>query len=264
MSDYDLLGNIAIIKSEIKGRLKTKNEKEEEARELLRKPGIKGVFEKSTNVHGRLRTIKPKHVLGEKSLIAEYKENNCIFNFNIGTCYFSPRLANERQLISEKIGMNDKLLVMFAGVGVYPIILYKYKRPIKIVGIELGRDCCKYFKENLKLNKIPVDKIDVIQGDVKKKINKEFIKTYGKFDVVIMARPNLKETFLKAGLLCCRKNTRLFYYGFCKDDEIKQLMYDLENEAKSVKRKIRIKSYKEAGEIAPYKHRYRIEIDVLN
>jgi tRNA G37 N-methylase Trm5 len=38
---------------------------------------------------------------------------------------------------------------MFAGIGVYPIVIYKYKRPMKIVGIELGRECCKYFKENL-------------------------------------------------------------------------------------------------------------------
>jgi len=256
MADYDILGNIAIIKSE----RKTKEEKLKQAEELLKKPGIKTVLEKATNVHGRLRTIKTKYILGRRNLIAEHRENASLFKFNVETCYFSPRLSNERQLISEKIKSKDKVLVMFAGVGVYPIIIYKYSKPKKIIGIELGKECCKYFKENLKINKIPENKIEVIQGDVKKKVNKNL----GKFDVVIMARPNLKETFLKYGLEVSKKSTRLFYYGFCKDTELNQLIEKLKSEADKLKRKIKIIETVPAGEIAPYKHRYRIEIKVLN
>ena len=180
---YDILGNIAVLK----GEGKTRKEIFKEAEELLEKPGISTVLEKATNVKGRLRTIKTKYLLGKKTLIAEHKENMSVFHFNVESCYFSPRLANERQRISEKIGMSDRVLVMFAGVGVYPIVIYKYKKPLKIVGVELGRECCRYFKENLALNRIPAGKIEIIQGDVKKKVN----ASLGKFDVVIMARPNL-------------------------------------------------------------------------
>ena len=255
MADYDILGNIAIIKSE----RKTKEQKLKQAEELLKKPGIKTILEKASNVHGRLRTIKTKHILGKKNLIAEHKENACLFKFNIKTCYFSPRLSNERQLIAKKIKSKDSVLVMFAGIGIYPIIIYKYSKPKKIIGIELGKECCKYFKENLKLNRIPEDKIEIIQGDVKKKVNKNL----GKFDVVIMARPNLKETFLKYGLEVSKKGTKLFYYGFCRDSEINNLIKTLELEAKKLKRKIKIIETIPAGEIAPYKHRFRIEIKVL-
>lgn len=256
MSDYDIVGNIAIMK----GEGKTKKEKLAEAKELLKKPGIETVLEKATNVKGRLRTIKTKHVLGKKNLIACHKENACVFHFNVETCYFSPRLANERQIISQKINMNDRVLVMFAGVGAYPIVIYKYKRPLKIIAVEIGKECCRYFKENLILNKILNGRIEIMQGDVKRKVNSKL----GKFDVVIMARPNLKESFLKYGLSVCKKATKLFYYGFCKDDKIDEMAEELLLESKKLKRKLKIKGIVPAGEIAPYKHRYRIEIEVLN
>lgn len=255
MADYDILGNIAIIK----GEGKTEEEKLKEAEELLKRGNVKTVLEKVTNVRGRLRTIKTKHVLGKKNLIAEHKENGCRFKFNVETCYFSPRLSNERQLIASKIKKKDKVLVMFAGVGAYPIVIYKYSKPVKIIGIEIGKECCKYFKENLKLNKISEKKIEIIQGNVKKKIDKKL----GKFDVVVMARPNLKDTFLKYGLVSSKKGTRIFYYGFCRDDEVNAVTKELENEAIKLKRKIKIINIAAAGEIAPYKHRYRIEMKVV-
>ncbi|MDP2925224.1 MAG: hypothetical protein Q8N99_02515 [Nanoarchaeota archaeon] len=259
MADYDILGNIAIIK----GEKKAKKQKLEEAKELLKRPGIKTVLEKGTNVKGRLRTIKPIHLKGERNLIALHKENNCTFKFNVSSCYFSPRLSNERQNLAKKIKNTDKVLVMFAGVGAYPIVIYNYSRPEKIVGVEIGRECCKYFKENLRINKVIEGKIDIIQGDVKKKINKDFIKKYGEFDIVIMARPNLKDSFIEQGLLACKKGGTIIYYGFCKDEDIKEMIQNLEREIETFNRQVDVKYYCPAGEIAPYKHRYRIEMEIL-
>ncbi|MBD3252975.1 hypothetical protein GF386_04540 [Candidatus Pacearchaeota archaeon] len=251
MASADILGNIAIIKES------TRKKELAQARELIKKPGVKTVLATVGNVRGRLRTIKTRHVMGEKNLVADYKENNCRFRFNIETCYFSSRLAGERKLIAGKIRMKDSVLVMFAGVGVFPIVIYKLSKPKKIVGIEIGKECCRYFRENLKLNKIPEEKIELVQGDVKK-------KTGGKFDVVIMARPNLKESFLKWGLKASKKNTRLFYHAFCNIDEIKEVSEKLVREAKELGRKIKIREIVKSGDIAPYKFRFRIEFRVLD
>ncbi|MGV8151719.1 MAG: hypothetical protein ACP5OG_01435 [Candidatus Nanoarchaeia archaeon] len=259
MADYDVIGDIAIIKSECNGVKKTKKEKLKQAQELLKKPNIKTVLEKSSNVHGRLRTINAKYVAGEKKFIAFHKENNCTFKLDVRTCYFSPRLAQERKIIAEKIKSSQRVLVMFAGVGAYPIVLYKYAKPMEVVAIELGRECTKYFKENMKLNKISEEKMRVIQGDVNKKITKEL----GKFDVVLMPRPNLKPSFLKSALIASKKATRIYYYGFSADEEVENMTLELEKEAKTLKRKIKITAKSKAGDIAPYKHRYRIDIDVL-
>jgi len=229
MADYDLVGNIAVIK----GEGKTAKKKLEQAKDLMKRPCVKTVVEKVGNVKGRLRTIGVKHILGEKNLIADYKENECKFKFNVESCYFSSRLSGERKLIAEKIKSKDKVLVMFAGVGVYPIVIYKHAHPLKVVGVELGRDCCKWFKENLKLNKVAKDRIEIVQGDVKKKIGDE------KFDVVVMARPNLKESFLEWGLKACDKNSKLFYYGFCNIDEIDDLVKELIKEGEGLGRKLK-------------------------
>jgi tRNA G37 N-methylase Trm5 len=79
-----------------------------------------------------------------------------------------------------------------------------------------------------------------------------------------MARPNLKDSFLKYGLSVCKKGSRIFYYGFCNISEKKKMVDDLINEAKSLKRKIKVLRVVKAGDTAPYKYRYRVEIRVLN
>ncbi|MBT4166337.1 methyltransferase [archaeon] len=253
MASYDLMGNIAVIKGE--GR--SAKEKLELAKKLIERPSVKTVVEKVGNVKGRLRTIGVKHILGEKNLIADYKENGCVFRFNVESCYFSPRLSGERKAIAEKVKKKDSVLVMFAGVGVFPIVISKFGKGSRIVGVEIGRDCCKWFEENLKLNK--VKNVEVVQGDVKKKIDGS-----EKFDVVVMARPNLKDSFLEWGLKGGKKGSKLFYYGFCNVDEIDDLVKGLVEEGKGFGRRLKVVEVVKAGDIAPYKFRYRIEYMFLN
>jgi tRNA G37 N-methylase Trm5 len=147
---------------------------------------------------------------------------------------------------------------MFSGIAAYPIVIYKTKKPNHITAIEISRECNKYAKENLKINKIPEDKITLIQGDVKKKIPKS------KFDVIMMTRPNLKTTFLEQALQVSKKGTKIFYHGFCHQDDLNKLKQELLDEANKLKRKIKITKTAKAGDIAPYKYRYRVEIKVLN
>jgi len=256
MAQYDLLGNISVIRAEDMN----KKEKLVLAKKLLERPSAKTVVEKVGDVKGRLRTIDTKHVLGEKNLIVELKENDCRFKFNVEDCYFSPRLSHERGLIAEKIKSKDRVLVMFAGMGVYPIVVYKKNKPKEIVSVELGKECCKWAKENLKLNKIPEGKIEVIQGDVKKKV----ISEMGKFDVILMPRPNLEDSFIESALKVSKKGTMIYYNGFCNVDGIDELVENLVEEAKNLGRKIKIINVLKAGDIAPYKFRYRIEMKVMN
>jgi len=255
MASYDIIGNIAIIRN----NKIDKKEKIKTAKGLLERPSIKTVVERVGNIKGRLRTINVKHLAGQKNLITIHKENNCQFKLNIETCYFSPRLSNDRKQIAKKIKRSDNVLVMFSGIGPYPIVFYKLAKPKQITSIEISRECNKYQKENLKLNKIPKDKIKLIPGDVKKKVT----KALGKFDIIMMARPNLKDTFLEQALLVSKKNTKIFYHGFCHKDNLKDLKTQLIDEAKKLKRKIKITKTEKAGDIAPYKFRYRIEIRVV-
>lgn len=256
MADYDIIGSIAIIKSEGK----TKAQKLKQAKELLKKNSIKTVLEKSTDIKGRLRTFKTKFIAGEKTKETTYRENDCKFKLNVETCYFSPRQGNDRKLIASKIKKKDDVLVMFSGISAYPIVIYKIKKPKSITAVEISRTCNKYAKINRELNKIPESAITLIQGDVKKQIP----KLKKKFDVIMMTRPNLKTTFLEQALKASKKGTRIFYHGFCHVDKLKELKQELLDEAKALRRKIKITKTAKAGDIAPFKYRWRIEIKVLN
>src|SRR3989344_1543300 len=234
MADYDIIGSIAIIKSEKDGYRKSKSQTLKEAQELLKRPHIKTVLQKATDVKGRLRTFKTKYLAGEKNLIAIHKENACLFKLNVETCYFSPRQATDRKNLAQTIKKKDRVLVMFAGIGAYPIVIKKLANPKYITAIEISKECTKYALENRKLNRIKEDELTIIQGDVKNKTPKE------KFDVIVMTRPNLKTTFLKPALSAAKKGTIIFYQGFSHEDMLLTLKQQLIDEAKTLKRKIKI------------------------
>jgi len=253
MANYDIIGNIAVLKTD---GMK-KKEIIKQAKGLLKKSNIHTVVGKAENIKGKLRVFKIKHLMGEKNLVADYKESGCRFKIDISKCYFSPRLGNDRLEIARKIDKKDKVLCMFSGVAPYPIIITKKSGCKNIVAIELGRECNKYARENIKLNKVE-DKIKLIQGDVRKRI-----KGLGKFDIIVMTRPNLKYSFLKEALSVAKKSTRIFYHGFCHEEDKEKMLDDLREEARNLKKKIKILKIKEIGDIAPFKHRYRIEMKVL-
>src|SRR3989344_3546216 len=150
MANYDVLGNIAIVKFD---KSANASGKKKIAFNLLKKnKSIRTVLDKTGKFSGRLRTLKTKYVLGEKTKEALYKENNCIFRFNVDTCYFSPRLAGERLEIAKMVKKNESVLVMCGGVAPYAIVVAKFSKAKRIVSVELGRDCSKYAKENVKRN----------------------------------------------------------------------------------------------------------------
>ena len=55
----------------------------------------------------------------------------------------------------------------------------------------------------------------------------------------------------------------IYYYDFCKNDEIENVVSRVKDEAKKAKKKIKILKVKKAGEIAPYKYRIRVDFKVL-
>ena len=183
---YDLFGNIAIVKFP---RKTPKKEKLLTAKSLLEQhKQISTVLEKSQKFSGRLRTQKTKFLVGEKTKEALYNENRCEFRLNVDTCYFSPRLSSERKEIAEQVKNNELVLVMFGGVAPFAVVIAKLAKPKKVVSVEISSACEKYARENVKRNKL--SNVEIIQGDVRKKIPAE------KFDRIIMARPNLKDSFL--------------------------------------------------------------------
>lgn len=253
---FNVLGNISIVNfpKDFKA-----SEKKKFAKKILKEnKAIKTVLEKSGKFKGRLRKMQTKYIAGEKTKEVLYRENNCVFRFNIDTTYFSPRLSNERKELASKIKKGQEVLVMFAGVAPLPIVIAKNSKAKLVISNELNREANKYAKLNIERNKLK-DQIKLVPGDIKRVAP----KLKKKFDVILMPRPQLKDTFLKQAFMLSKKGTRIYYYDFCKDDERNLIVEKIKHRAKEFKKKIKILNTKKAGEIAPYKVRCRIDFQVL-
>lgn len=256
---FNILGNIAIVNFSDNTLL---SDKKKFAKNILKNNKfIKTVLEKSGKFSGRLRKMQTKHLAGEKNKEILYKENNCSFRFNIDNTYFSPRLSNERKEIASFIKKDSEVLVMFAGVAPFSIVIAKNSNPHKVYSNELNKEANRYAGLNAELNKVR-DKIEFVNGDIKKvasKLNEE----KKSFDFIVMPRPNLKETFLEQAFILSKRGTKIYYYDFCKTDEIDSVIEKIKQEAKKYKKKIKIIKSKSAGETAPYKIRVRVDFEIL-
>jgi len=268
VNSYDLLGSVAIVRFPLDFK---KIEKKRFAEDLLKKQKvIKTVLEKQGKIKGRLRKISTNYIAGEKTKEVLYKENNCLFRFHIDKTYFSPRLSNERREIANKIRKGDKILVMFAGVAPLPIVIAKNSKAGKIISNEINQEANKYAKLNIELNKVK-NKVELLPGDIKRiaeKICKGGVNIRGtlmpsEFDVIAMPRPQLKDTFLEQAFKLSKKGTRIFYYDFCPVKEKEKIAEKIKLEAKKARKKIKILQIKNAGEIAPYKIRLRVDFKVV-
>ena len=256
---FSTLGNLAIINFPFNTK---QADKKKIAQEILNKnKSLKTVVEKSGIFKGRLRKMKTKHLAGEKTKEVLYKENGCVFRFNIDDTYFSSRLSNERKEIALQIKKNDEVLVMFAGVAPLPIVIAKNSKVKKVYSNELNRLANKYAELNIEKNKLK-DKVELIPGDIKR-VSEKLKKQKKKFDVIAMPRPQLKDSFLKQAFDLSKKGTIIYYYDFCKQDEIEIVIEKIKSEAKKARKKVKILNSKNAGELAPYKIRCRIDFKIV-
>lgn len=252
---FDSVGDIAII--EIPKELEKKEKTIAETLLNLFK-NIKTVAKKLGGHKGKYRTQKLKILAGEKKKITEYKENNIRLKLDVEKCYFSPRLSNERLRIAKQIKKNEKILVMFSGIGVYPIVFAKNSPAKEIYGIELNSVAHKYALENMILNKTS-DKVKLIKGDVQEKIKDIKIK----FDRILMPLPKQAENFLESAFLVSKKGTIIHFYTFSQQDKFKDAEKTIIEKCKKRQKKCKVLNIIKCGQSAPRKYRICIDFKVL-
>ncbi len=255
---YTIYGNIAVVNFPLDFKIK---DKKNFAKEILKlNKGVRTVLEKSEKFKGRLRKQKTSWILGDKTKEVLYRENGCEFRFNIDETYFSPRLSNERKEISSLMKKGEKVFVCFAGVSPFSIVIAKNSKVEKVYSNEINRKANEYGEINIKRNKVQ-EKVELVPGDIKR-VALKLVKEKKVFDVIVMARPQLKNTFLENIFPLTKKKTRVYYYDFCKEDEIDSKIQMVKEIAFKVKKKIKILNVKKAGEIGPFKFRIRIDFIV--
>lgn len=161
-TSFDTIGDIILFNEFPKQLIK----KEKLIANILLKQfnNIKVIAKKTGKYSGKYRLSKIKIIAGENRKETTHRENNCLINLDIEKCYFSSRLANERLRIAKQV-KNESVLVMFSGVGVYPLVISKNSKAKEIYAIEINPTAHEYAKHNIILNKSK--NIKLFFGDVK-------------------------------------------------------------------------------------------------
>jgi tRNA (guanine37-N1)-methyltransferase len=257
MANYDVIGNTVIVKFRREDRAADKKKFAEKF--MKEHKNVKTVLEKSGKFSGRLRTQATKFLAGEKTREALHRENGCEFRLNVDTCYFSPRLSTDRLEVAQMVKKGEKVLVMFGGVGPYAVVIGKHSKAARVVSVELGREPTRYARENVKRNKLG-GRVEAVGGDVRRRVPELDLETG--FDRIVMARPNLKDSFLDVAFRVLRKGGVIHYHGFYLEEDKEKMIEMIKAEAAKARRKVRILRVKKAGEIGTKKYRYRVDMKV--
>eukprot|EP01132_Coremiostelium_polycephalum_P010759 gene10759-13173_t len=137
---------------------------------LDKNPQVKTVLNKVGKIDTVFRTFKIEVLAGENDLIAEIKENECIFRFNFEEVYWNSRLQYEHWNLIKTFTQKDIICDMFAGVGPFAVPAAKVQRCI-VYANDLNPSSTKYMKENAKFNKVE-EKVSISNMDAR-----DFVKS---------------------------------------------------------------------------------------
>ena len=227
---------------------------------ILRKhKHIKTILRKKGEVSGDFRIADYEVIYGEETETV-VKEHGCRFIVDPTKVYYSVKLAGERERVARLVTEGEKVLVMFSGVGPYPIVIARLSKPSEVTGIELNPIAVEYFKKNVRLNKVE-NKVRVVEGDVR-----DILPVMEEeFDRILMPAPNTAESFVELLPGKIKRNGYIHYYTFAGEEEEESGILGRRITELFGKNDIdvRIVSIRRCGHFAPYVHRYVIDLEAV-
>jgi tRNA (guanine37-N1)-methyltransferase len=175
---------------------------------------VKSVLAKKSERFGEHRLRDYRLILGNPNTEIIHKESGCIFKLDPRVTYFSARESSERERICNQIKSPEEVLVLFSGVGPFPICIAKHKKDTKCTAIELNPDAHQYCLENIILNKVQ-GRVTALLGDVR-----EICPTLNmQFDRVLTPLPKGAHHFLDMTIPMVRSDGVLHFYHWAPDDD---------------------------------------------
>ncbi len=131
---------------------------------------IRSVWLAVAPVEGEYRLRKLIHLAGEKRTETTYREHGCVFKVDISRTYISPRLSFEHIRVAKLVNEGETVINMFAGVGLFSIIIARHARPRKVISIDINPDAYRLMVENVSLNRVE-GVVEPVLGDALKIID---------------------------------------------------------------------------------------------
>ncbi len=239
----EVVGSILIL--EIPEKLRKKERLIAEAYLRLLK-NIGTVVRKEKSHEGEFRLRKLKLLAGKNTKETLHRESGVLMHVHLEHAYFTPRLANERLRIARQVKKGEEILVMFSGVGPYPLILGKHSPAAGIYGIELNPLAHQYALKNVSRNRLQ-HKISILEGDVRLLVPK-LRKT---FDRIVMPLPKSGELYLDIALGASKKGTIIHLYQFLREGEIAGHGKKLIAYCRKLGKNVRIRNAITCGQYSP-------------
>ncbi|MBN1169832.1 class I SAM-dependent methyltransferase family protein [Candidatus Micrarchaeota archaeon] len=226
VTSFDIIGDIAIV--EIPESLKS--EENQIGKALLKvHKNVNCVFKKLSAMEGEYRIRKLSHIAGENRTETTYREHGIDMKLDVSKAYFSVRLSHERGRIADLVKPREKILVLFAGVGPFALVIAKKHPDCRITAVELNPEAVRYMKENIALNRF---NIEAIEGDAK-----QFAGTG--YDRIIMPLPHSAHEFLDVAIKAAKPRATIHYYAIVgSEDPVENAMQKIPPGLKLVSSKI--------------------------
>jgi len=220
---------------------------------------VRIVLAKASERRGAFRLREYEVIAGEGSTEVVHVEHGVRLKLDPTKVYFSPRDATERVRVASQVRPGETVMVMFAGVGPYALMIAK-KQPLveKVIAIELNPEAYRYMVENVRLNKLE-GKVVPVLGDVRI----EAKRWYGACDRVVMPLPKGAHEFLDRAFLCLKSRGGVihFYHWAPEHDLFSEAYRLLEREAALRGMSVRILDARVVSEYAPCV--YKVCVDAL-
>lgn len=211
ISSFDQIGDIIIVR--IPDSLLAKKKLIGET--LLNEVKIaKSVFYQASAVEGDFRTRNLEILAGEDKTETEYKEFGCKFTVDVENAFFSPRLSTERERIANLVQDGEIIVNMFAGVGMFSIMIAK-KKKCTVYSIDINPIAAKLCEKNIIANKLAGNVIS-INGDASQIIQEQL---ENKSDRTLMLLPERSDEFLKSAISATKSGGIIHYYSHIHADK---------------------------------------------
>jgi len=192
-SRIEIIGDIALIKKPLTSDSITIEDLRILAQALLEKlPYVKSVWAAVSPVEGSFKTRRFIHLAGEERTETIYREHGCKFLVDIAKVFITPRLSYEHRRIASLVRPGETVVNMFAGAGLFSIIIACHSSPRKVYSIDINPEAYKYMVENIRLNKVENIVVPIL-GDAAKIVEE---RLRGVATRVLMPLPELALDYL--------------------------------------------------------------------
>ena len=255
VTSFDLLGELAIV--EVPEGLEGKGKEIGRAVMKVHK-NVRTVAAKRGPMEGEFRVRKLEVIAGKKKTETTYKESGCTFLLDPAKVYFSPRLSFERERVAGLVRGGERVLVLFAGVGPFPIVIAKKKPGAVVAAIELNPVAFEYMVKNIGRNKLEKN-ITPVFGDVREVVPLLFENWA---DRVLMPLPRGAEEFLDVALVAAKKGAVVHVYTFTRAGEEEEKAGEMAGKIRGLGRKAKLLAYRTVRPFAPHVDQISVDVEV--